>query len=317
MAKSHIINGFDVDTYKDGDNCTKVFDIQVGEYPASQALQVSDLSARAFLHAVLHRTCTPLEGSPGNEICFMDDATGLGFTLCFETGKASKWDTVVVSDVRVLRSSSFDGDGTCDKCDSACRNDVASLTHAEWRDKVLNTLIDLDVYKLEGDSHAWLSAVCEAIYKPETGWTKGACSLLINDLIDLICGREGDEDDGNTIARLTRRHKFMLRRMHDLQDENSLYRNKVDAAHARADRIQKLAEQKAEDCARLAKLLAEKDETIAELQKKLSHRQMLAERNGSDALDAERENKSLRRRIRAYEETVSGLVKLINYQKDK
>ena len=56
---------------------------------------------------------------------------------------------------------------------------------------------------------------------------------------------------------------------------------------------------------------------VAELERKLEHRQALAERNGCDARDANRENKSLRHQIKAYEQTVQGLVELVNLRQGK
>ncbi len=269
---THTINGYDMDTYENGDTCTEAFAVHDGEFPAEQPRHDSGAYARAFLMTLLQRPCTPLEGSPDESIAFMDDETGLGFVLAYETGEESAYGTVEVSDVRVVRSSAYDREDTGD---SACRDNDAPPSFADWREKVLAALTAVDVSEMDGDSRVWLSAVCAAVHQPMFGWTRGACAALKNDLISLIGNSTGDDESAEVIAQLRRRLDRKQRRLDALRGK------------------------------------------VAELERKLVHRQMLAERNGCDARDANRENKSLRRQIKAYEQTVQGLVELVNLRQGK
>lgn len=216
---AHIINGYDIDSYEDGDICTEVFAVHDGEFPAEQPRHDSSAYARAFLMTLLQRPCTPLEGTPDESITFMDDETGLGFTVAYETGEESAYGTVEVSDVRVARSSAYDREDTGD---STCRDNDAPSWHAEWREKVLAALAAVNLSEMDGDSHVWLSAVCAAVHQPVFGWTRGACATLKNDLITLIGTSTCRDNDASNevIAQLRRRLDRKQRRLDALREEN-------------------------------------------------------------------------------------------------
>ena len=214
---AHIINGYDIDSYEDGDICTEVFAVHDGEFPAEQPRHDSSAYAKAFLMTLLQRPCTPLEGTPDESITFMDDETGLGFTVAYETGEESAYGTVEVSDVRVARSSAYDREDTGD---STCRDNDAPSSLADRREKVLAALAAVDVTEMDGDSHVWLSAICGAVHQSIFGWTRGACAALTNDLITLIGTGTGDYASNEVIAQLRRRLDRKQRRLDALREEN-------------------------------------------------------------------------------------------------
>jgi hypothetical protein len=52
--------------------------------------------------------------------------------------------------------------------------------------KIQETIEKLKSLALDGDSHGNLSSICSVLYKPEFGWTIGACSSLREMLIDWL-----------------------------------------------------------------------------------------------------------------------------------
>jgi hypothetical protein len=52
--------------------------------------------------------------------------------------------------------------------------------------KIQETIEKLKSLALDGDSHENLSAICSVLYKPDYGWTIGACSSLREMLIDWL-----------------------------------------------------------------------------------------------------------------------------------
>ena len=53
-------------------------------------------------------------------------------------------------------------------------------------DRIRETINQLKALPLDGGSHENLNAICSVLYKPEFGWTIGACSMLREMLIDWL-----------------------------------------------------------------------------------------------------------------------------------
>ena len=76
--------------------------------------------------------------------------------------------------------------------------DEAPLTLAEERKAVADMLRDLDLDREGGDSHTWLSAICDCVHHSDWGWTQGACEHLRSVLVALLDG--DDEEDVRGVA---------------------------------------------------------------------------------------------------------------------
>ena len=60
-------------------------------------------------------------------------------------------------------------------------------------DMIQKTIENLKALALDGDSHENLSAICSVLYKPEFGWTIGACSTLRDGLVGMLEQLDPDE----------------------------------------------------------------------------------------------------------------------------
>ena len=60
-------------------------------------------------------------------------------------------------------------------------------------DRIKETINNLKALPLNGGSHENLNAICSVLYKPEFGWTHGACSTLRDGLVGMLEQLDPDE----------------------------------------------------------------------------------------------------------------------------
>lgn len=60
-------------------------------------------------------------------------------------------------------------------------------------EKIQETINQLKAISLVGSSHENLNAICSVLYKPDYGWTIGACSMLRDVLVGMLEQLDPDE----------------------------------------------------------------------------------------------------------------------------